>query len=79
MADETFEQRAARSRRTWSGRVSSDHRAMQASETTIQERIGHMAALAESAWAMTGQALPTYTRADMPGRVIRQGIDIDAA
>ncbi|HBQ13704.1 MAG TPA: hypothetical protein DEF51_22070 [Myxococcales bacterium] len=39
--------------------------------TTAAERLGMMWRLALDAWAMTGQPLPTYSRDEAPGRVIR--------
>lgn len=41
--------------------------------TTVEERLAMMWPLALSAWSLTGQPLPDYTRAQMPGRVIRRG------
>ena len=73
MADEAFEARAARRRATWKGELRTHHRAGQLEETTVEERIGVMRELAEAGWALLGAPLPTYTRADMPGRVIRPG------
>ena len=39
--------------------------------TTVAERLAMMWPLALDAFALAGQPLPTYTRSDMPGRVIR--------
>lgn len=44
---------------------------MQANETTIEQRVLVMRELAEAGWALTGKPLPEYTRATMPGRVVR--------
>lgn len=41
--------------------------------TTVEERLAMMWPLALSAWSLKGQPLPDYTRAQMPGRVIRSG------
>lgn len=68
---ETFEQRAARRRRTWVGRLGQEQVAPQATETTAAERVSYMSVLSESAWALAGRPMPEYTRAAMPGRVIR--------
>lgn len=70
-SDDDFQVRAERRRRTWRGGLVAEQRAMQASETTIEQRIAAMWAVAETAWAFAGQPMPTYTRETMPGRVIR--------
>lgn len=41
--------------------------------TTPAERIAMMRELAESAWKLAGRPLPTYDRANIPGRVFRAG------
>lgn len=41
--------------------------------TTVEQRLAMMWELALASWALTGQPLPTYSRAEMPGRVIRPG------
>lgn len=41
--------------------------------TTAEERVAMMWELAQASWAMTGRAMPTYARAEMPGRLIRPG------
>lgn len=41
------------------------------SSTTVEERLGMMWPLAVRAWRLSGRELPSYTRAEMPGRVIR--------
>ena len=41
--------------------------------TTVEQRLGMMWELALGAWSLSGQPLPDYARADMPGRVIRPG------
>lgn len=71
MADEAFEARAARRRATWTAELRTKQRAGRLDETTIEERIGVMRELAEAGWALLGAPLPAYTRAEMPGRVIR--------
>jgi hypothetical protein len=71
MADEAFEARAARRRATWAGELRTEHRAIRIDETTVAQRVGVMRELAEAGWALCGAPLPSYTRAEMPGRVIR--------
>lgn len=39
--------------------------------TTPEERLAMMWELALGAWSLTGQPMPDYSRANMPGRVIR--------
>jgi hypothetical protein len=39
--------------------------------TTVEQRLGMMWELAQGAWALTGQPMPTYSRAETPGRVLR--------
>jgi hypothetical protein len=39
--------------------------------TTVAERIDMVAELSRRMWELTGQPFPSYTRATMPGRVIR--------
>ena len=41
--------------------------------TTPEERLAMMWPLALDAWASAGEGLPTYTRDQMPGRVVRGG------
>jgi len=40
--------------------------------TTPAERLAMMETLALDAWASAGRPLPTYDRAEMPGRVVRR-------
>lgn len=40
--------------------------------TTASERLGMMWQLALDAWASSGRALPTYSRRDTPGKLIRR-------
>jgi hypothetical protein len=70
----TFEERA-RARARWPVRTlplgaeeSTDPR----DTSTVDERIAWVAALTREQWAFGGLELPTYSRADMPGRVIRR-------
>jgi len=39
--------------------------------TTAQQRLAMMWPLALRAWSLTGKPLPTYTRANIPSRIIR--------
>lgn len=39
--------------------------------TTAEQRLAMMWELAVAAWSLTGVPLPEYSRANMPGRVIR--------
>ena len=41
--------------------------------TTAEERLAMMWELTLGAWSLTGKPLPDYTRANMPGRIIRPG------
>ena len=72
-SEETFEQRAERRRRTWTARVGREQVAAQASETSVAERVAHLMLVSESAWALANRQIPEYSRAEMPGRVIRDG------
>ena len=68
---ESFEQRAARRRRTWTARLGREQVASQAADSTVAERVEHLMCVSESAWAFAGRELPDYTREEMPGLVIR--------
>ncbi len=68
--DETPEQRAERRRRTWSIRQVPVDGAMLASESTMEARVARMYQLSIDPWALRGEALPRYLRAEMPGRII---------
>lgn len=70
-SDDAFEARAERRRRTWDGVVGPGHVPVQASESTIEQRIAAMRWVADTPWAFAGRALPEYRREDMPGRAIR--------
>jgi hypothetical protein len=41
--------------------------------TTAGERLAMVALLSTRMWRLTGRPIPSYGRADMPGRVIRPG------
>lgn len=71
MPSETADERAARRRATWRGATTDQP--MQAADSTVEERVLSMRELAETGWALLGRPLPDYTRADMPGRVLRPG------
>jgi len=43
-----------------------------AATTTVKERLAMVTLLSERCWKLTGKSIPTYSRATMPGRVIRQ-------
>lgn len=74
MSDEARRQRAA-ARRSWSARV---HRPGDPPPTddlslvtTPAQRLGMMWELVEQTWAVSKRRIPSYTRANMPTRVIR--------
>lgn len=39
---------------------------------TVEERLAMLADMSQRAWRLSGRPMPTYTRAEMPGRVIRK-------
>lgn len=39
--------------------------------TTVEQRLGMMWELAQGAWSLSGATMPSYTRAETPGRVLR--------
>jgi hypothetical protein len=41
--------------------------------SSVDERIALVWTLTRRQWAFAGRAIPTYTRAAMPGRVLRRG------
>jgi hypothetical protein len=41
--------------------------------TTTEQRLAMMWELTLGAWSLTGLPLPDYTRANMPGRLVRPG------
>ena len=43
--------------------------------TTVEQRLQMMWRLALDAWASSGQPLPSYERAQIPGKVIRRAHD----
>jgi hypothetical protein len=68
--------RAAR-RASWPGAVASLRGAPEAADlsglTTPEQRVALVWELTRGAWALSGQTFPTYSRAEMPGRVLRPG------
>jgi hypothetical protein len=70
----TFEERRAR-RAGWPVRriALKDEGAVDwRDETSVDERIALVATLTQELWSFMGTPLPTYDRAEMPGRVIRR-------
>jgi hypothetical protein len=41
--------------------------------STVDERLAMVATLTRRAWAFAELEIPTYTRAEMPGRILRSG------
>jgi hypothetical protein len=74
-SDDAASRRAARA--TWPGLKTTLAEAPGAEDlsatTTAEQRLGMMWELTLGAWSLTGLPLPDYTRANMPGRVIRPG------
>ena len=72
--DSEYEKRA-RARATWPVRRSSLEQEGAnddlSATTTPEERLAMMWPLALEAWSLTGRPLPSYTRAEMPGRLLR--------
>jgi hypothetical protein len=71
----TFEERA-RARADWPVRVVrlGDEGATDPRDTTtVDERLRLVAVLTLEQWALSGREIPTYARAEMPGRVVRRG------
>lgn len=75
MADPSDAARRAAERSRWPGLKTTLTEAPGAEDlsatTTVEERLAMMWDLARASWALTGRPLPTYSRAEMPGRVIR--------
>jgi hypothetical protein len=59
----------ARRRRDWPGGLVDATTPAQAH--TAEERLAMMWQLAVDAWTLAGRELPTYTREDIPGKLIR--------
>ena len=71
--DEAAKARAA-ARATWPGakaRLGDEDASAAPRDASPSELFGMVWRLTLDAWAMTGQPLPTYTRANMPGRMSR--------
>lgn len=71
--DDGTEARAARRRQTWNASLRRDGVHSQAARMSPEAGLAVMWELALSTWTLTGRSLPTYTRADMPGRVLVNG------
>ncbi len=71
--DDGTEARAARRRQTWQASVRRDGAHAPAGRMSPEAGLAVMWELALSAWTLTGRSLPTYTRADMPGRLLVNG------
>lgn len=41
--------------------------------SSVDERLAMVATLTRQQWAFAGLEVPTYTRAEMPGRMVRRG------
>jgi hypothetical protein len=65
--------RAERRRQTWTGRLVSPHDDLPPVGATALERLALVTELSARAWSLSGEPVPTYTRGEMPGRVIREG------
>ncbi len=66
----------ARARTSWPIRKSTlDQQADDdlSGSTTADERLAMMQRLTLDAWASTGRPWPSYSRSEMPGRVVRNG------
>jgi hypothetical protein len=40
--------------------------------STAEERLAMLAELSRRMWSLTGRPVPSYSRAEMPGRVVRR-------
>lgn len=74
------EARAALRRRTWTFTLGTEQSASPSpiGSTTAGERFLAVAEVTLDAWAFTGQPIPDYTRANMPGRVCVQRAPLTA-
>lgn len=63
--------RATERRRTLIGEVVSLQEDRPPMGATIQERLEILAEVSKRAWALTGQPIPTWTRGQIPRRVVR--------
>lgn len=75
MTSEDERARRVAARRSWPGLKTTLAEAPGAEDlsatTTVEERLAMMWGLTVGAWSLTGQPMPDYSRANMPGRVIR--------
>ncbi len=74
--DDSLEARRARAearRSQWTGQFVSVAADVPPTAETVRARLEALAEISARAWALTGQPTPTWTRATMPGRVIRPG------
>ena len=69
--DSTPASRAAARRVTWT--ITRGHAPAVPAETTPGQRLAMVWALSLDAWVLSGQPFPTYTRAEMPCRMVRRG------
>lgn len=73
-ADRAAAARAA-ARSSWRGAKTTlsqlDHEEDLSASTTVEERLAMMWELALASWSLAGLPLPSYSRSDMPGRVLR--------
>jgi hypothetical protein len=76
--DELARRQRAAARASWPVRRASLHDETDedlSDTTTADERLAMMERLALDAWASSGAPWPTYTRGEIPGRVVRRGHD----
>ena len=69
-------EKRAKGRSTWPGRkMTLEEAARQelAKPVPSEQLFQVMWQMAVDAWALSGQEIPTYTRANTPGKVIRRG------
>jgi hypothetical protein len=82
MSSESDRAQRARARADWPGIKTSLAEATDAADlsatTTAEERLAMMWPLALAAWTLSGQPLPSYTREQIPGRIIRRGEPVSA-
>jgi hypothetical protein len=69
--DSTPASRAAARRATWT--ITRGHAPAVPADTTPGERLAMVWALSVDAWVLSGKPFPTYTRAEMPCRMVRRG------
>ena len=70
----TFEERAA-ARGSWPIRavpLGAEALSDERDQSTVDERIAAVAVLTREQWAFAGLEIPRYTRAEMPGELIRR-------